>query len=196
MGRPRTNRSNWWRGENEKIEKQAMNILEATAKTVLKQLDPKQTNFVEVGDLISEGWLTSMRYAVDGLQKWEARFCMQHMKEAFIHMKYRRFSCSRNRNHPLIHLSDNYPLIYHKSGWGMKCLDLWDFIKVKTTKRQKGIILMKWMGWRAKDTTKQAGVTSKETVRLEMVKVRKELKGEYYENYSERSCQAIQGNRI
>lgn len=175
MARPRTNESNWWRGEGEEVEQEAMKVLTAAATVTLSRLDPQRSNFVEVGDLISEGWLTSMRYAVGGLQQWEARYCVQHMTRAYIHLRHRRFSCSRNRNHPLVALSDDYPLECRRGQWGTRCLDLWDAILVRCTPRQRRIVVARMMGSTLQEAAEQVGLTSAEMARLEMCKVRKEL---------------------
>jgi len=173
MGRPRSNESNWWRGEGEEVEQEAMKVLTATAKTTLRRLDPQRSNFVEEGDLISEGWLTSMRYAVDGLQQWEARFCMQHMMEEYRRLRHRSFSCSRNRGQ-IVRLSDDYPLVCHRGRWGVRCLDLWDLICARSTPRQRRMVLARWEGREWREIADQEGV-SRETVRLETVEVRRRM---------------------
>ena len=178
MGRTRTNESNWWRGEGEEVEQEAMKVLTATAKTTLRRLDPDRSNFVEEGDLISEGWLTSMRYAVGGLQQWEARFCMQHMMEEYWRLRHRSFACSRNRGQ-IVRLSDDYdyPLVWNGSYWGVRCLDLWDLIRVRCTPRQRRMVLARWEGRDRKEIAGQEGLSGG-SVRLAPVEVRKHLVNE------------------
>ena len=177
MGRTRTNESNWWRGEGEEVEKEAMKVLESTAKTTLKRLDPRRTNFVEVGDLISEGWLRSMRYAAS-LSQWEPLQCLKHMMEEYRRLRHRSFSCSRNREPGMVRLSDDYPLECRRGVWGVRCLDLWDLIRVRCTPRQRRMVLARWEGRDRKEVAEREKV-SPETVRLETVEVRKHLANEH-----------------
>ncbi len=177
MGRTRTNESNWWRGEGEQVEQEAMKVLESTAKTTLKRLDPKRSNFVEVGDLISEGWLRSMRYA-EGLTAWEPWQCLKHMAEEYRRLRHRSFACSRNRRE-VVRLGDDYdyPLVWNGSYWGVRCLDLWDLIRVRCTPRQRRMVLARWEGRERREIAGQEGLSG-ETVRLETVEVRKHLANE------------------
>lgn len=172
MGRPRTNESNWWRGEGEEVEQEAMKVLTATAKTTLRRLDPGRTNFVEEGDLISEGWLRSMRYA-EGLTAWEPWQCLKHMAEEYRRLRHRSFACSRNRGQ-MVRLSDDYPLVWNRSHWGVRCLDLWDLIRVRCTPRQQRVIVSRWEGRSRQEIASGEGV-SIETVRLDTAAVRKQM---------------------
>ncbi len=170
MGRPRTNHSNWWRGENEEIERQAMAVLTATAQATLRQMDPGRSNFVEVGDLISEGWLRSMRYARQ-LEKWEPLHCMKHMREEYLRLRFRSYSASYNHQHPTLRISDDYPLIYHRSQWGVRCLDIWDMVQVRCTPRQRRVVLHRWRGYSRTEIARRLGLSG-ESVRLERVHIR------------------------
>jgi len=158
------------------VEQEAMKVLTATAKTTLRRLDPQRSNFVEVGDLISEGWLRSMRYA-EGLTAWEPWQCLKHMAEEYRQLRHRRFSCSRNRGQ-IVRLSDDYPLVWNRSHWGVRCLDLWDLIRVRCTPRQRRMVLARWEGRDRKEIAGQEGLSG-ETVRLETVEARKHLANEY-----------------
>jgi len=175
MGRSRTNESNWWRGEGEEVEAEAMEVLTATAKATLRRMDPGRSNFVEVGDLISEGWLRSMRYA-EGLTKWEPWQCLTHMREEYLRLRFRSFSCSR-RQPGMDRISDDYPLECHRGQWGVRCLDLWDAIRTRCTPRQRRIVLARWQGFSRKEAAGQVGLTSTESVRLECRKVEQSLAG-------------------
>ena len=176
MGRTRTNESNWWRGEGEEVEQEAMKVLESTAKTTLKRLDPRRTNFVEVGDLISEGWLRSMRYAAS-LSQWEPLQCLKHMMEEYRRLRHRSFSCSRNREPGMVRLSEDYPLECRRGQWGVRCLDLWDLIRVRCTPRQRRMVLARWEGCERREIADREGVSC-ETVRLEAVKTRRQIGSE------------------
>jgi len=175
MVRPRTNESNWWRGEGEEVEHEAMKVLTATAKVTLKKLDPKRSNFVEVGDLISEGWLRSMRYAA-GLSQWEPLQCLKHMMEEYRRLRYRRFSSNRNQDE-IVLVSDDYPLVWNRSYWGVRCLDLWDLIRVRCTPRQRRMVLARWEGCERREIADREGVSG-ETVRLEAVETRRQIGSE------------------
>ena len=176
MGRPRTNESNWWRGEGEEVEHEAMKVLTATAKVTLRRLDPDGTNFVEVGDLISEGWLRSMRYATS-LSQWEPLQCLKHMGEEYRRLRYRSFSCSRNRELGIVRFSDDYPLECRRGLWGVRCLELWDVVCVRCTPRQQRIVLARWEGRERREIADREGLSG-EMVRLEAVKVRNALKAD------------------
>lgn len=179
MGRPRTNESNWWRGEGDEVEQEAMRVLTATAKATLRRLDPGKTNFVEVGDLISEGWLRSMRYA-GGLSQWEPLRCLKHMTEEYLRLRHRSFACSRNREHGMVRLSDDYPLECRRGVWGVRCLDLWEFVRVGCTPRQRRMILSRWEGRGRREIAEREGVSG-ETVRLESAAARKRLTEKFRE---------------
>ena len=173
MARPRTNESNWWQGEGEEAERAAMKILVAAAKVTLRKMDPGRTNFVEVGDLVSEGWLCSMRYATH-LGNWASLHCMMHMRQQYIRLKRRIFSQSRNR--PMTRTSDDYPLLCHKGQWGSRCLDIWDAIETRCTPRQQRIAAARWQGYTRIEAAQQEGLTSAESVRLELHQVRQALR--------------------
>ncbi len=174
MGRPRTNHSNWWRGESDEVEQQAMAVLTATAKATLRRMDPDKSNFVEVGDLISEGWLRSMRYA-RRLEKWEPLRCMKHMRTEYLRLRFRAFSSVGGQPCRIVRISDDFPLVYHGGKWGTQCLELWDLVQTRCTVRQQLIVLERWRGSGRNEAAKRIGISG-ESVRLEHLRIRRALK--------------------
>jgi len=87
MARPLTNRSNWWRGADEETERKAMQILTATAKLTLARFDPV-SQYVTVGDLISEGWLRVMRYRPQCSPAAQAYRCMREMAARYWRLRH------------------------------------------------------------------------------------------------------------
>ncbi len=174
MGRPRTNESNWWRGEGEEVEHEAMKVLTATATATLRRLDPRGSNFVEVGDLISEGWLRSMRYCKEAGQ-WDALRCMMHMRESYWRLRSRMFVAGKSARR--MRVSDDYPLVCRRGQWGVRCLDLWDMIQVRCRPACRRMVLARWEGRGRREVACQEGVSG-ETVRLRCLAVRRALESD------------------
>jgi hypothetical protein len=86
MARPITNRNNWWREED---EKSLIEMLTGCAVLTLQQCGGCENHQVEVGDLISEGWLKVLRYGNfdKASRKTTAWRLVREMKVAFWRMK-------------------------------------------------------------------------------------------------------------
>ena len=77
----------------------------------------------------------------------------------------------------MVRLSEDYPLECRRGQWGVRCLDLWDLIRVRCTPRQRRMVLARWEGRERREIAGQEGLSG-ETVRLETVEVRKHLANE------------------
>jgi hypothetical protein len=177
MAKPVTNRRNWWGGGDEELEAEVMGMLVDLARYVLRQVDPRHSNYVDVDELVAEAWLHSVRY-LDGFDRGDLLNCIGPMKQEYCRLRYRFFSRSRSRKHPVAQISDDYPLVCHRGQWGVRCLDIWDSIRSRCTPRQREIVLSRWEGRERAESGRRVGVSSPETVRQECLAVRRLVEGD------------------
>jgi RNA polymerase sigma factor (sigma-70 family) len=134
MGNKITKRTNeWWDG--------AYGVLEASAKLALDRLGD-YSNFVEVGDLISEGWLKSVRYAdTDHERQWQAWYLRKHLRRVYCRLQWIHYltKCRNLGNRLPFEVAERVESFDHD----LACVDLWQDIRQFCTEEELEIIRMR-----------------------------------------------------
>lgn len=150
MARPRIRKAGYWRED-------AIWILKAAARRVLRRMDPDGRGFVTEGDLISEGWARSVRYGCDDTMGKQLIWCIKHMMTAWRELSFEQaYTRSRPR---ITHLSEDYPLEHAGGQYGMRSVDLWDLIDTRCSKRQKQVLERRLAGETIREVGQKLGVT-------------------------------------
>ena len=122
-GRPITNFSNYWHVSG-------MQILEAAAVRVLSEYDPWRDGMVAVGDLVSEGWRRSFRYANDDTLKYQFLHAVRHMTAMYAKLRWESSGAKyRVTLSPLPDKPDSEPYICPYSRVGFMAVDMVDELK-------------------------------------------------------------------
>jgi len=153
----------------------AMRVLVAVAKKTLSRLGDR-SGMVEEGDLISEGWLRSMRYAKNERQrKWQPFYLHLHM--FYSYNRLRRFwhdGGRSGRDFPNGRVDFEVAAdseIYHEED-GYR--DLWDAIEVYCTEREMEVIRLREKGMSYREVGMRLGVSG-ERIRQILVRIRQKL---------------------
>ena len=120
-------------------------------------MDPDQRGFVTEGDLISEGWARSVRYGSDETMGKQLIWCVKHMMTAWLELSFEQ-PYARARPH-ITRLSDDYPLECVDSRYGTRCIDLWDLIDARCSRRQKQVLELRLTGRTMREVSQSMGVT-------------------------------------
>lgn len=132
-------------------------ILKAAARRVLRRMDPDGRGFVTEGDLISEGWARSLRYGRDDTMSRQLIWCIKHMMTAWRELSFEQaYTGSRPR---ITRLSDDYPLEHADGQYGTRCIELWDLIQARCTRRQREVLERRLAGETIREVGDGLGVT-------------------------------------
>ncbi|MBN1361074.1 MAG: hypothetical protein JW993_10795 [Sedimentisphaerales bacterium] len=132
-------------------------VLKAAARRVLRRMDPDGRGYVTEGDLISEGWARSVRYGCDGTMGKQLIWCVKHMMTAWRELSFEQaYTPCRPQ---ITHLSDDYPLERPDGQDGPRCVDLWDLIEAKCSRRQRQVLERRFAGETLREVGQQLGVT-------------------------------------
>ncbi len=150
MGRPRISKARYWTED-------AMWVLKAAARRVLRRMDPEGRGFVTEGDLISEGWARSVRYGSDGTMNKQLIWCVKHMMTAWRELSFEQaYTGSRPRMTPL---SDDFPLERPDAQHGAQYVELWDLIEARCSRRQQQVLERRLAGHTVREVGERLGVT-------------------------------------
>ena len=125
-----------------------MQILTVAARTVLRQMTTRGHNYVTEGDLISEGWLGSMRHGSDDTSSG-GHFAMavRKMRNAWRWLEHEQcYVQKRPKIRPWpdsddeTHLDRVAALACDDGQWGTRCIDIWDYIGSRTNARTQDIL--------------------------------------------------------
>lgn len=161
----------------------ALEQLTAAAVNMLKFLGDFSNN-IEVGDLISEGWIRSVRYADDDRKRqWQPYYLPRHL-----YQEYKRITrpWTRTKNRRLgskLQLDDSIDVADSVDYAG--CYDLWESIEVLCTLQEREIIGMRASGMTLGEIGHQLGFSG-ERVRQKLERARLRLQAGGI-NYGQRS---------
>ena len=132
-------------------------VLKAAARRVLRRMDPDGRGYVTEGDLISEGWARSVRYGCDDTMGKQLIWCVKHMMTAWRELSFEQaYTGSRPT---ITRLSDDYPLERADGQYGTRCIELWDLIETRCSRRQKQVLQARLTGETVREVGQRLGVT-------------------------------------
>jgi hypothetical protein len=152
-GRPLKDRSHYWHEDG-------MKILGKAAHEVISAYDYRHTNFVEAGDLISEGWIRSFRRGRDEDLRKTMLWAKKTMINAFFELRDEQvYKQHQLHPHSIHEIVKYFPLVYNQGQWGVRCIDLWDLIVHRVPGRHQLIIANDACGRGTRQSADDLGIT-------------------------------------
>jgi len=155
----------WWDG--------AYSVLEAVAVRTLNSIGD-HSNMIEVGDLISEGYLYSVRYATNaGQKKWQALYLMKHMGRAYNRLQKRY----RYTQKPTLQKQmpfETAEILTGRDDNTYKYFDLWQTLYDFCTPYERDLLLDRIAGMTLREIGNKHGL-SRERIRQKIKVVRERL---------------------